>query len=68
MVAAYQVRALQSLDNFDVPFGKQLCGNGYDSFTVGDYFYFNHGGPVLDEPGTATTWRAAYERAITRII
>lgn len=68
MVAAYQVRALQSLKNLDMPLGKLLCGQGYDSFTVSDYFYDNLGDTVLDEPGSATTWKATYERAVDGLL
>lgn len=68
MVAAYKVSALESLDNYDMPFGQLLCANGYDSFTLKDYFYYNTGPTVLDEPGSAFTWRKAYERAINRFL
>lgn len=68
MVAAYQTAALQSLDDLNGPLGRGLCANGYDSLTVSDYFYHNLGELVLDEPGSATTWRASYERAINRIL
>lgn len=68
MVAAYQTKALQSLRNLDGPVGKLLCGEGYSSYTVGDYFFHNLSTHyVLDEPGSASTWREAHERAIDRI-
>ena len=68
MVAAYTVSSLESLDNVDMPFGQMLCANGYDSFTLRDYFYYNTGPTTLDEPGSAFTWRKAYERYINRIL
>ena len=68
LVAGYQVKALQSLDNLDMPYGALLCANGYDSFTVYDYLHFKPGAPVLDEVGSATTWRKSYERAIARVL
>jgi len=68
LVAGYQVRALQTLDNVDGPLGALLCSNGYDSFTVYDYLHFKPGAPVLDEVGSATTWRKSYERAIARVL
>lgn len=67
LVAAYRTTALQELDNTDIPFGKLLCGKGYDSFTINDYYYHDLGNKVtLDEPGSMTTWRNAYGRAIAR--
>lgn len=68
MVAAYRTTALQSLSSLDGPLGKLLCGQGYDSFTVSDFFYQPYGAYVLDETGSATTWNQAYERAKTRVL
>lgn len=68
LVAGYQVRALQTLDNIDGPLGALLCSNGYDSFTVYDYLHYKPGVPVLDDVGSATTWRKSYERAIARVL
>lgn len=68
LVAAYQTAVLAKLSKRDLPLGQLLCHEGYDSYTVGDYFYHNLGTPVLDEQGSAATWRRAYERAITRIV
>lgn len=62
MVVGYQVAALQSLPNLDGPLGRQLCRNGYDSFTVGDYFYYPMGEEVFKEVGTHASWQAAYLR------
>lgn len=68
MVAAYQVKALQSLHGLAQPLGKALCHQGYDSYTLPDCFYYNLGDTVLDEPGTATSWKTAYENATARIL
>lgn len=68
MVAAYRTSALQSLSSLDGPLGKLLCGQGYDSFTLSDFFYQPYGGYVLDETGSATTWNQAYERAKTLVL
>lgn len=68
LVAGYQVKALQELDNVDGPLGALLCTKGYDSFTVYDYLHYKPGAPVLDEVGSATTWRKSYERAIARVL
>lgn len=62
MVVGYQIKALQSLENLDGPIGRQLCRNGYDSFTVGDYFYYPMGEEVFEEVGTHASWEAAYLR------
>jgi hypothetical protein len=62
MVVGYQIAALQSLPNLDGPLGRQLCRNGYDSFTVGDYFYYPMGEEVFKEVGTHASWQAAYLR------
>ena len=62
MVVGYQIKALQSLPNLDGPLGRQLCRNGYDSFTVGDYFYYPMGEEVFKEVGTRASWQAAYLR------
>ena len=62
MVVGYQIKALQSLSNLDGPLGRQLCRNGYDSFTVGDYFYYPMGEEVFKEVGTRASWQAAYLR------
>ena len=62
MVVGYQIAALQSLPNLDGPLGRQLCRNGYDSFTVGDYFYYPMGEEVFKEIGTHASWQAAYLR------
>lgn len=62
MVVGYQIKALQSLPNLDGPIGRQLCRNGYDSFTVGDYFYYPMGEEVFEEVGTHASWEAAYLR------
>jgi hypothetical protein len=70
LVAAYQVKALQSLRTLNAPLGAALCANGYDSFTVGDYFHqcvaHRAGGPVLDEVGSTATWHRAYLNAISK--
>jgi hypothetical protein len=70
MVAVYQVKALQSLDTLDGPLGLELCSNGYDSYTVGDYFYqcMSHRPKerALDEEGSASMWQRAYLRAVER--
>lgn len=68
MVAGYQTKALSELSRLDLPFGKMLCRAGYDSLTVSDYFYHNHGYDVLDEPGTVDSWSKAYEHAIDSFI
>ena len=62
MVVGYQIKALQSLPTLDGPLGRQLCRNGYDSFTVGDYFYYPMGDEVFEEVGTHASWEAAYLR------
>lgn len=70
LVAAYQVKALQSLSTLEGSIGQYLCSNGYDSYTVGDYFYqsmaYRPGQTGLDEIGSAATWHRAYTQAITR--
>lgn len=63
-VAGYVTSTLAQLTDLEAPFGQRLCGNGYDSFTMNDYFYYNLGEDHLDETGSATTWRKSYERSI----
>lgn len=67
MVAGYTLRALSVLAHHKWPIGNQLCGQGYDSLTVSDYFHHNLGHTVYDEVGSATSWSQAYERAIDRL-
>lgn len=68
-VAAYQVSALETLDNVDsIALGQDLCANGYDSFNVNDYYHLNLGYSGLDDLGSAASWRKQYERAIARLI
>lgn len=67
MVVGYQIKALQSLSNLDGPLGRQLCRNGYDSFTVSDYFYYPLGEEVFKEVGTHFTWQASYLRYLNDI-
>lgn len=62
MVVGYQVAALETLPTLSGPLGRQLCRNGYDSFTVSDYFYFPMGKEVFEELGTHASWQAAYLR------
>lgn len=67
LVAAYQTRALQAIEPWNNPaIGFALCGSGYDSFTVSDYFYHNLGKNRMDDVGTASAWRKTYESAIAR--
>lgn len=66
-VAGYTMQALATLRDHTIPFGKLLCGNGYDSVTISDYYHHNLGDTVLDENGSASTWNQAYERAIDRL-
>lgn len=69
LVAAYRVRAVQSLSHVGEHLGWQLVNRGYDSFTVSDYHFFDLAKtPVLDEHGSQSTWSQAYERASTRVL
>lgn len=63
--AVYRVQAvLEAVGKKTGPWGQALCSEGYDSLTVSDYFHHNLGQPVLDESGSAATWKKSYERAI----
>jgi hypothetical protein len=66
--AVYRVGAvLQSVrGDKSGPWGQALCSHGYDSLTVSDYYHHNLGGNVLDESGSAKTWKKAYEHQIHR--
>jgi hypothetical protein len=70
LVSAYQVKALQALDSLDGAIGWKLCGAGYDSYTVGDYFHQNVSyrpdEDILDEYGTTASWHRAYLRSIEK--
>lgn len=72
LVAAYQVKALQSLSGLRTSVGLCLCSNGYDSYTVGDYFYQSTAARghrlVLDERGSVSSWTRAYLQAIERTL
>ncbi|MFM7008694.1 MAG: hypothetical protein ACKO0Z_05090 [Betaproteobacteria bacterium] len=67
MVVGYQTAALQKLGDLYGPLGRQLCREGYDSFTVSDYFYYPLGEEVFKEVGTHATWQAAYLRSFEDI-
>lgn len=67
MVAGYRVDALTQMTDHTLPIGQRMCGMGYDSLTVNDYFFHNHGPTHYDEAGTVTSWSKSYERAISRI-
>lgn len=72
LVTAYQVKALQSLSELHSSIGFDLCSNGYDSYTVGDYFYqgmaVREQRLALDEHGSTASWTRAYLQAIERTI
>jgi hypothetical protein len=66
--AVYRVQAvLSSVAKKSGPWGQALCSNGYDSLTMSDFYHHNLGPPVLDETGSATTWKRSYERAINSV-
>jgi hypothetical protein len=72
LVSAYQTKALQEVADIDDPLGFQLCCAGYDSYTVGDYFYHYQasGGKrhTLEDVGTAVSWRTAYINHISTVL
>jgi hypothetical protein len=68
MVAAYRVDALVHVD-LSKSFGQDLCAKGYDSYTLGDYFYQDIAGkPQLDEYGSTSTWRKKYAQALATLV
>lgn len=68
MVAAYRVDSLINVDT-SKSFGQDLCAQGYDSYTLGDYFYQDIAGkPQLEEYGSTSTWRKKYAQAITAMV
>lgn len=67
-VVGYQVAALQKVDTWDGPLGQKLCSNGYDSFTVNDYFYHCIGSEPFREPGTHESWNRAFVESYQHIL
>lgn len=65
MVAAYNLKDLQAIDDWDGPLGQALCDAGRDSFTLWDFFYYSFGPNVLHETGSPKTWRDGYEAFIS---
>jgi hypothetical protein len=63
LVAAYSTKAVAQLDDLESKWGYELCGLGYDSWTVHCYFHFNYAPyPQLDETGSAATWLKRYQQ------
>lgn len=64
MVAAYSVAAVMHHDTAAPNLGYNLCKDGFRVFTLGDFCYTQFGPTVLDEYGTHTKWKRAYDQAI----
>ena len=64
MVGAYSIAAVMSVPHVGPALGYNLASAGYCVVTLGDYAYTQHGPTVMDEYGTTTTWKKAYEQAI----
>lgn len=64
MVAAYSVAAVMRHDPTEPSLGYNLCKDGFRVLTLADYAYEQNGPTVLDEYGSTTKWKRAYDQAI----